>query len=94
MYLVHRTSYFKVMNITEVKQHIKVDAVFENELISPKWFKWVNKKFDIKKINMRWKSFSGNAILTHFSVTAGNNLYEITFNQKSLEWMLDKVGTE
>jgi len=80
------------MNITVIGQRVKVGAVFENELISPKWFKWMDKKYDIKSISMRWKSFAGNAVLTHFSVTDGKNLYELSFNQKSLEWMLNKIG--
>ena len=82
------------MNITEIKQRIKVGAVFEGELINPKWFKWMDKKYDIKSVSMRWKSFSGNAVITNFSVTDGKNLYEISFNNKTFEWMLNKIGIE
>ena len=82
------------MNITIIGQRIKVGAVFEDELITPKWFKWMDKKYEIKSVSMRWKSFSGSSVITHFSVTDGKNLYELTFNQKSLDWMLDKTGVE
>lgn len=82
------------MNVTEINQRIKVGAVFEGELISPKWFKWMDKKYDIRSVSMRWKSFSGNAVIINFSLTDGKNLYEISFNQKTMEWVLQKVGTE
>jgi hypothetical protein len=82
------------MNITVIQQRIKVGAVFEDELITPKWFKWMDKKYDLKNVSMRWKSFSGSAVIIHFSTTDGKNLYELRFNQKSLEWTLDKIGAE
>ncbi len=82
------------MNITVIGQRIKVGAVFEGELINPKWFKWMDKKYDIKSVSMRWKSFAGSAVITNFSVTDGKNIYEISFNQKTMEWLLNKVGVE
>ena len=82
------------MNITIIGQRVKTGAVFENEFITPKWFKWMDKKYDIKSVSMRWKSFHGSEVITHFSVTDGKNLYELSFNQKTLEWLLQKVGTE
>jgi hypothetical protein len=82
------------MNVTVIRQRIKVGATFEGENIIPKWFKWADKKFEIKKVNLKWKSTIGGATLYHFSLDDGKNIYEISFNQKSLEWMLEKVGVE
>jgi hypothetical protein len=82
------------MNITRVDQIIKVAAVFEGANIKPRWFTWVNRKFEVKKIAMTWKSYEGAARLVHFSVTDGSTLYEITFNNKNYEWRLDKIATE
>ena len=82
------------MNTTEINQKIKVGAVFEGSLIKPKWFMWVNKKFEVKKIAMRWKSSEGSATILHFSITDEKNMYELSFNQKTMEWMLNKIGVE
>ena len=82
------------MNITRVNQIIKVAAVFEGATIKPKWFTWVNKKFEVKKIAMTWKSYDGAARIIHFSVSDGNSLYEISFNNKTYEWRLGKIAVE
>ena len=82
------------MDTTQINQKIKVGAVFDGNAVKPKWFIWINKKFEIIKITMTWKSAEGLATLTHFSVTDGNNLYELSFNRKTLEWLLEKVAVE
>ena len=82
------------METTIIDQKIKVGAIFEGALIKPVWFKWVNKKFEVKKVNMRWRSKEGSAVLIHFSVMDGKSLYELSFNQTTMEWRLMKVGSE
>ena len=54
----------------------------------------MDKKYDIKTVYIRWKSFSGNTVITNFSVTDGKNIYELSLNNKTFEWPLLKVGTE
>jgi len=82
------------MNVTRVNQPIKVAAVFDGPSIKPKWFTWVNKKFEIKKVAMVWKSYDGSARIMHFSVTDGSSLYEISFNNRTYEWRLEKIAVE
>ena len=82
------------MEITDINQKIKVGAVFEGSLIKPKWFIWVNKKFEVKKVAMRWKSIQGAAVILHFSVTDEKTLYQLSLNQKTMEWTLEKIGVE
>ena len=76
----------------EINEKIKVGAVFENQLVKPRWFIWQNKKYQVKEITFTWKGKEGEAALLHFSVTDGANLYELCLNQKTLGWVLIKVN--
>jgi hypothetical protein len=80
------------MTITEIKEKIKAGVVFEGTAVRPKWFLWKNRRYDIKEVNFHWKSAEGSASILHFSVTDGSNSYELSFNQKTLEWMLEKTA--
>ncbi|OGS39401.1 MAG: hypothetical protein A2551_00590 [Elusimicrobia bacterium RIFOXYD2_FULL_34_30] len=82
------------MNHTKVNQKVKIGAVFEGLNIKPKWFFWINKKFEVKNITYQWKSKIGDATIIHFSVSDGTNLYELSFNQKTLEWRLENIEVE
>lgn len=82
------------MTVTEINQKIKVGAVFDGAIIKPKWFIWVNKKFEVKKTAMRWKSTEGAATILHFSITDEKNMYELSLNQKTMEWMLNNITVE
>ena len=82
------------MTITEINEKIKAGVVFEGASIKPKWFLWNNRKYDVKQVNYHWKSAEGSAVILHFSVTDGVNVYELSFNQKTLDWILEKIAVE
>ena len=79
-----------IMNINE---SIKVGAVFaENNKPSPRWFVWQKRKYHIQKITYVWRVKNGGTYLLYFAAADNNgNVYEISFNQKSLEWRLESV---
>lgn len=70
---------------------IEVAAVFGKNKIKPKWFIRGGSKHDIKEITYIWRSRKGDAVIAHFTVTDGANVFEISFNQKSMSWTLDGV---
>ncbi|MCB4790401.1 MAG: hypothetical protein LHV68_00785 [Elusimicrobia bacterium] len=70
---------------------IEVGAVFGKNKIKPKWFIRSGHKHDIKEITYLWRSREGDAVIVHFNVTDGANLFEISFNQKSMVWTLDEI---
>ncbi|MBI5361120.1 MAG: hypothetical protein HZA48_11130 [Planctomycetes bacterium] len=82
------------MTITEINEKIKAGVVFEGAFIKPKWFLWNNRKYNVKEILFQWKSAEGAAVIIHFSVSDGTSMYELTFNQKTLDWILDKTAVE
>ncbi|OGS21095.1 MAG: hypothetical protein A2252_05530 [Elusimicrobia bacterium RIFOXYA2_FULL_39_19] len=76
---------------TTINEQIKVGAVFEKEIIRPKWFVHNGRKHAVEEITYTWKTCEGDAQLIHFSVTEGGTLFEISYNQKTLTWLLEKV---
>ncbi|OGS44534.1 MAG: hypothetical protein A2539_01405 [Elusimicrobia bacterium RIFOXYD2_FULL_34_15] len=80
--------------ITEINEKIKVGAVFDGNNIKPKWFIWKNNKYEINETTYTWQTKQGEIPMLHFSVTNGATLFELSLNQKTLAWMLEKVSTE
>jgi len=91
--------------MTQIDEKIKVGAVFAcpegrpanrgyDQKLKPVWFFWSGKKYPIKEITFSWKDRKGESDLYFFSVTDGQAVYEISYNDKSLVWMLEKVYVE
>lgn len=74
-----------------ITETIEVAAVFGKNTVKPKWFIRGGHKHDIKEITYLWRSRQGDAVVVHFNVSDGANLFEISFNQKSMSWTLDGV---
>jgi hypothetical protein len=79
---------------TVIEEVIKVGAVFENNVIRPKWFVWSGVRRDVKEINYNWKSRTGNTLISYFSVYDGSAHYLLSFNHTTLEWKLEKQYAE
>ncbi len=82
------------MLVNEINEKIKVGAVFDGSKVSPKWFYWGKQKHGIEKIEHSWRGKEGDTRLIYFSVNDGSNVFEIRLNQKTLEWVLEKVYLE
>jgi hypothetical protein len=78
-------------NIQELDEKIDVLARFDSGKIAPCNFYWKNKEYSIKKVNYSWQERLGQEIISHFSVDTGTNLYQISFNNTSLGWRIDKI---
>ena len=79
------------MTVAIINKLIMVGAIFGKNGIIPKWFIHDNKRRDIKKVTYTWKSNTGESVIIQFSVSDGATLYEIGFNQKTVQWSLEKV---
>ena len=80
------------MGATEIKEKIKTGVVFIAGNVQPKWFEWRGKKINIKRITYKWRTVQGDSVLLHFSVESENGLYEISYNQKTMNWTLEQVS--
>lgn len=82
------------MNTTEIKEKIKTGVIFIAGNIQPEWFEWRGKRIDIKKITYKWRTVKGDSVLLHFSVKSAGGLYEISYNQKTMDWILEQVSSD
>lgn len=79
---------------TEIKESIKVMAVFDIgvDSIKPVKFKWRGRVYPIKDITYTWRTKDGNANVVHFAVADGATLYEISYNQLTMKWVLEEAS--
>lgn len=75
---------------TELKEPIKVVAVFDNG-IKPVKFKWKGRVYPVKEITYTWASKEGDARIIHFSVSDGAVLYEIAYDSSALMWSIEGI---
>ncbi len=75
----------------ELNEKIEVLAWFKNTKILPKIFIWKNKDYAIDSINYYWQERLGNETINHFSVQSGPNAYQLSFNNTSYCWQIDKI---
>lgn len=78
-------------NCAELNEKIEVLAHFSNGKIKPEIFTWKNREYKIKKITYAWQERAGQEIISYFSVDTDPNLYQISFNNTSFRWQIDKI---
>jgi len=69
-------------------QAIDVVASFAPGKIKPIYFTLRNQRYDISRVNFFWKDYLGREKLYCFSVTDGNNTFQIYFSNHTLSWRL------
>lgn len=70
---------------------IEVEVVFEKGKIMPLWFSFGGIRHEIKEITYRWQDRKGEEVLHYFSVSDGEDLYQIYFSNKSLTWKIKGI---
>jgi len=75
----------------DLNETISVVAVFKQAKIYPRAFNWKNKDYKIEKITFQWQERCGREIICYFSVDTGASIYQISFNNTSYVWRLDKI---
>lgn len=76
---------------TQIEEPIQVGAVFDRGIVIPRWFLWKGRRYPVEKVTMRWQTHEGQAAILHLGVTDGVNLFELTFNLKTLAWRIASV---
>lgn len=75
-----------------VNDKIRVLAVFENGVISPRLFRWQNRDYKVKSVSLRYQEKSGASIDHFFAVeTEDGGVFKLSFNDKSLVWKLSET---
>jgi hypothetical protein len=78
----------------QLNEKIQVLAWFKGAKIHPRLFVWNHKNYKVREITYNWQERQGGEIISYFSVSTGTDLYQISFNNTSFAWRLDKVMVE
>lgn len=81
----------RLANIMDIKEPIKVVAVFDTDGMKPAKFKWKGRVYPVKEITYTWKSKEGAVTFIHFSVSDGSSMYELSYNKSTMGWLLESV---
>lgn len=84
-------SYFFILMYKDIDQPVKVGVKFSSGKVKPVWFFWRERKHEVDEVNFYHRSFEGEAPLHHFSVSVGEDVFQLTFDGKKLKWKLDKL---
>lgn len=82
------------MDAETINESIDVGAVFGKNKIKPRWFVWNGRKIDVKEVTYTWKSREGDAVILYFAVTDGATSFELSLNQKTMCWILEKTNLD
>lgn len=81
--------------IEEIFEPIDVLASFSGGRLIPCFFSWRKRRYRVAEVTSRWSDYQGEAKRFFFSVlTDGVNLYELSFNTRTLNWELLRIHHE
>ncbi|MDD5568500.1 MAG: hypothetical protein PHY88_04785 [Candidatus Omnitrophica bacterium] len=72
-------------------ERIEVLAYFKNSRIYPKTFFWNDREYNIEAITYNWQERLGQALINYFSVISSGQPYQISFNNSTFRWQVDKI---
>jgi len=70
---------------------ISVSVFFDKGKIIPQSFIWRKNLHQIKQITYFWQERQGVELVSFFSVDTGVDIYQLSFNNTSFGWRLDKI---
>ncbi len=69
----------------------EVVVAFHKNRVEPMTFKWANRYYQVKKINLVHAEGHGREKITSFFVSDEANSYHLTFSGDSLKWELEEM---
>ena len=81
--------------MTALDEPITVGAIFGGgRKLKPVWFVRNGREHRIRSEAALWTTREGRAVIHHFSVSDGSDLYEICYNTEAMTWRLKGVDAE
>jgi len=74
-----------------LNERIDVLVYFRNGKATPKVFTWNKKDYTVKAVNYNWQERCGQATISYFSVNCADQIYQISFNNATFRWQIDKI---
>jgi len=78
---------------SNVAEPIEVLAAFRRDRAEPMTFKWGNRYYQVKKVNMVHAERRGREKVVIFSVSDDANAYRLSFSTETLRWNLDEMAS-
>ena len=78
-------------NPNALNERIEVLAFFKHAKIFPKSFNWHDKEYQIETITYNWQEHIGQALISYFSVLSAGQMYQISFDNSTFRWQIDKL---
>jgi len=78
-------------NPEALNERIEVLAYFKHTKIFPRSFTWNSKEYQIQAITYNWQERIGQALINYFSVNCTGQMYQISFDNSTFRWQLDKL---
>jgi hypothetical protein len=75
-----------------IRENIRVAVIFgPGNRVAPVWFDWRRRKHAVKEVTYSWQERQGTAVVLHFAVTDGSDLFELAYNTANQLWSLVAV---
>ncbi len=74
-----------------LNERVDVVALFKGARIFPKSFNWRGKDYKVETITYNWQERLGQALISYFSVLSSSQVYQISFNNSTFRWQIDKL---
>ena len=76
-----------------ISEPIQVCAHFRRGRITPRWFVWQGRRYQVDEIRSRWVIREGVGRVYHFAVTVANRaeVYEVYLRSETMGWHLGSI---
>lgn len=72
-------------------EKIQVLAFFSGVKVYPRAFIWKGRTYRVRAITYTWQERQGKETISYFSVNTGKDLYQLSLNNTSFSWKIDKI---
>jgi len=80
------------MSYEAVCEPVEVLVAFRKERPEPMVFKWGNRYYQVRKVNLIHTERVGQEKIYYFSVSDEANAYRLSFRSESLAWRLEEMA--
>ncbi len=70
------------------------DRKFPHDKLRPVMFIWRNREYRVQDVTYVWREIQGQAEVYHFAVSDGANVFELSYNAKTLDWTITGTYSE
>ena len=75
----------------KVAEPVEVLAAFRKDRTEPMVFKWGNRHYHVKRVNLVHTERHGREKVYIFSVSDDVNAYRLSFSSETMNWMLEDM---